>query len=519
MSGGQSVATDLASPTRLSRALVITLLLLSLPALAVYVRELFVSYGIYDEGLALYGAQRVLEGDVPYRDFWTIYGPAQFYALAGLFQLFGSSIAVERVWSAAAVAANIVGVGLLLRGSTHRAIAGALLAAVWLAGSPMPGSPMPVALAFALLSLALLERGRARPSLPAIASAGCLAGIASLFRHDLGATLLVVQGIWLFAVRGREARKLREPAAYLLGWVGTTLPAAALLVSNVPVGTLLDQLVLFPAQVFPAYRRLPWPALDIQGLRFYCAPVLLALGTLRALLIWRSGRPLDPTWCCALMLGLLCLRQASVRSDVNHMLPSMLLAIVVSCRMLADLASHPQRLGRALKLTSTLALAALLAGMSPSFASPWRELRHPTRAEGPSSLPRAAGIRVPASKQRYEEVVRFVRDRVPAGEPIFVGNARHDRLHYNDIIFYFLAERDSATAFHELHPGAATSRRVQEQIVRDLAGVNTLILANIASEEDNLSSRGSGSRVLDDYIRAHFEQVHQAAGYRVLARR
>ncbi len=53
----------------------------------------------YDEGLATYGATRVLNGDVPYRDFWTIYAPGQFYTLALLFKIFGTSIIVERVFT------------------------------------------------------------------------------------------------------------------------------------------------------------------------------------------------------------------------------------------------------------------------------------------------------------------------------------------------------------------------------------------------------------------------------------
>ena len=52
----------------------------------------------YDEGLIAYGAARVLRGDIPYRDFWTAYGPGQFYVVAALFKLFGKFIAVERAW-------------------------------------------------------------------------------------------------------------------------------------------------------------------------------------------------------------------------------------------------------------------------------------------------------------------------------------------------------------------------------------------------------------------------------------
>jgi hypothetical protein len=45
---------------------------------------------LYDEGLVVYGAARVMRGEVPYRDFWSMYGPGQFYLIAGLFKIFGT---------------------------------------------------------------------------------------------------------------------------------------------------------------------------------------------------------------------------------------------------------------------------------------------------------------------------------------------------------------------------------------------------------------------------------------------
>src|SRR3954468_24470458 len=53
---------------------------------------------IYDEGSILVGAMRIANGDVPHRDFFTLYGPAQFYVLASLFKLFSPSVLVERLW-------------------------------------------------------------------------------------------------------------------------------------------------------------------------------------------------------------------------------------------------------------------------------------------------------------------------------------------------------------------------------------------------------------------------------------
>lgn len=49
-----------------------------------------------DEGIILAGAERVLRGEVPYRDFFAFYTPGSFYLISGLFRIFGDSFAVAR---------------------------------------------------------------------------------------------------------------------------------------------------------------------------------------------------------------------------------------------------------------------------------------------------------------------------------------------------------------------------------------------------------------------------------------
>jgi 4-amino-4-deoxy-L-arabinose transferase-like glycosyltransferase len=49
-----------------------------------------------DEGIFLQGAQRILEGQVLYRDFFSLFTPGSYYVLAILFRIFGSSILVAR---------------------------------------------------------------------------------------------------------------------------------------------------------------------------------------------------------------------------------------------------------------------------------------------------------------------------------------------------------------------------------------------------------------------------------------
>ena len=49
-----------------------------------------------DEGIVLQGAQRILHGDVLYRDFFSFYTPASYYLLAIILKLFGNTYIVAR---------------------------------------------------------------------------------------------------------------------------------------------------------------------------------------------------------------------------------------------------------------------------------------------------------------------------------------------------------------------------------------------------------------------------------------
>src|SRR5260370_2300984 len=50
-----------------------------------------------DEGILLQGAQRVLDGQIPYRDFFSFYTPGSFYFVAAVFKVFGNSFVMARL--------------------------------------------------------------------------------------------------------------------------------------------------------------------------------------------------------------------------------------------------------------------------------------------------------------------------------------------------------------------------------------------------------------------------------------
>jgi Dolichyl-phosphate-mannose-protein mannosyltransferase len=75
-----------------------------------------------DEGIVLQGAERILRGEVPYRDFFSFYTPGSFYLIAFLFKIFGDSFAVARVSLAGAGAICSLVTYLLARRTCSRGI-------------------------------------------------------------------------------------------------------------------------------------------------------------------------------------------------------------------------------------------------------------------------------------------------------------------------------------------------------------------------------------------------------------
>src|ERR1041385_6955098 len=83
---------------RSNAALVVLILLLSYAyaALAVlaYLRQ---PVGLFDESIQLVGGMLVLKGQVPHKDFWSMYPPLNYYINAGAFLLLGKSVFSARI--------------------------------------------------------------------------------------------------------------------------------------------------------------------------------------------------------------------------------------------------------------------------------------------------------------------------------------------------------------------------------------------------------------------------------------
>ncbi|HEY7543917.1 MAG TPA: hypothetical protein VID27_03500, partial [Blastocatellia bacterium] len=121
-------------------------------------RETTLSHSI---GYSLYGAERVLDGEIPYRDFHTLYPPAIIYLNAAVFKAFGISLynALFAVFIFKTLTSLVV--YLCARQLMPRlwAIAAAAFSLVWLRpNGPFKAVPMHYGALFLALALFLLLR-------------------------------------------------------------------------------------------------------------------------------------------------------------------------------------------------------------------------------------------------------------------------------------------------------------------------------------------------------------------------
>jgi hypothetical protein len=509
----------------------------------------------YDEGFAVFNATRVMDGDVPYRDFWAIYPPGQFYALAAIFRIFSTTLLVARIYDTIVRFVIVISVYLIAKKTTTRPLAllVCIVTTILLASALFYAYAVFPSLALGLLSiLSLLEHvntGQRRWLL----LTGILIGIATLFRWDIGlyTGISVVLAVILFHCFGivQEAKSpikalfaTSELLVILLGAaLLIVLPCYGYLGFRSGFNNLWTQVVIFPTTVLHDVRWKPYPTILpsifpftvgisafrntnpelLNWLQFYLPLVLYGIAFSYYGLSFLKKRITFNTphfgTTALTILGILLFAQALNRCDYIHVVPSSIIAFLVIIPLVHNFVISIKNL--AIKYSFLLLFTSLvfLYILSPIeiFLSSTKNFS-PLRCY--SHLDRASCIYI---SRDQEQAVEYIRTHTLDGESIFVGNRRHDLISVNDIGFYFLSNRPSATKYHDLFPGVATTRSVQEVIVYDIESknVNWIVLVNEPeSEEPNASAVSSGVHFLDDFIRSKYVPVAEFGDYGIWKR-
>jgi len=501
----------------------------------------------YDEGLIVFGAIRIMNGDVPYRDFYANYGPAQFYVLAALFKVFGPSILVHRVWDTVVRAAIVMLVyAVFARMENPRTgMIAAVASAIWLSAFGTYGYPVFPCLLLSILSIYFVlpaycrEAGRT----PLLLAGGCI-GVVALFRHDVGAMAGIahIAALILLYIKVRLDGVVRSPK--LIPAV-STIVAAALIVAVpawsalmlVSPSEMLRDLIIVPMETYARMRSLPFPSLSalaadlakfkwdsvINGGVFL--PAISGLtGIAIGLHSWGLRAPIDGkkatatmdcTRCGALFLiacfSLFFALKGVVRVSVIHMALAIVPSLLTAC--LVWLLARGSRYAQLLAVV--LAVPTTLASVGAARCDYWNLMKNKewvlNSAEAGDKCHTGAGLeRLGCFRLDEHELtaIRYVQVRTADNERIFVGLTNHDRIVVNDVLFSFLSKRLSATKWHHFDPGVQTTREIQSEMAVELEAVKpkVIVLRSDWSDlrEPNESSISSGVSVLDDFIRARY---------------
>lgn len=520
-----------------SKLLVLALFAVSLACLAATMRA---DVNPYDEGLILVGATNLIAGEIPHRDFYTLYGPAQFALTAMGFKLFGTNILAGRLIDVLTKTLIVTVVYRLCRDATNfiGALIVSLATLVWLCTLGAHGYPLWFSLLLILVAIHLLARdgGIGRTFL-----AGVVAGLVFLFRYDIGiaaASTLALVLFWRVAATSRGERQhfSGAVAATLVPFIiGASVCALPLLMFYAWTGTIQDlifQVIEFPAAAYRANRGLPFPLrhAPVSEYVVYLPILVMGIYVIASLQSWRAGRSLHggSPWMVhlAALLSVVMFLKGIVRVSALHMSVSVILSLIVFTvivtRAISDRRSFTwvTVIGSiALLLATITTLAAAGGALTGSI---WRAAvtsRAPTPQDAGPHVDRAGMFAIPDDEAR---AIEYVRARTEPDEPIFVGTGRHDKIFVSDISFYFLAERQPATKWYDYNPGLQTTNVLQLEMVRELQHRNVRYVV-LTSRFDNVmepngSALSSGVHILDDDLKNEYSEVAVFGTYRILLR-
>lgn len=458
--------------------------------------------GPHDEGLILQAAHRIAEGQLPYRDFWWNYGPGQPLLLAPFDAAFGRSLVPWRVLRVV-LDAVVALLAYRLAAREVRAVGGTparwgadalqLLAWVAVAGAmafPTGPGPNPVALALGLGALLAAPRR--------VALAGILAGLAALFRLEIGAAAALGA-----ALLGAPRALPWAIGTGLLGWLPFLAAAPAEAIEQT-IGFLGIQdlqrrpFPLEPAGIGPDPNKLLelWlPLILVAGAALWLVHAAARRPPLRALAL----APLAVAG-VAYLLG---------RTDEFHLVP-----LSVALPVLLVAAAARER-AAALRI-ALLGVVALIAvhGLERKAG----QLLHPPAL---AAVPGPAGDGVRAEAQQAAELRRLLR--VIGDSSIFVAPPRFDQVTVGNPLLYVLAGSENPTRYDVIQPGVVTSAEVQREIVADLDRAEPQLLVRWldprTAPEPNGSGRSSGVRILDRYLARTYGASRRIGAYEVRERR
>jgi hypothetical protein len=493
--------------------LVCVLILISL-CLAIGLPRYRTGLDIMDEGALASGAARVLDGQIPHRDFVTLQGPLAYYTAAAAFQLFGISLASLRIFGFGIYLLLAILIYVIARIFARRMVSLVASIPATILGIPyfhfVPFAVWQGIASTALVILFYLCATRSdSPGVLGLAS-GLMCAVSLLTRQDQGLYAIVAVSVYTIVLwRGGEAflkRSQLRPLffSWLAGILLGTLPWVIFWLMRGAMPEVIRQLIVFPLTTYAKTSSLPFPKFSLhEGLAgnavvalFYLPPFIQAFAAFQ---LWEKFRrdnfgAREAGIVFILVWSFLYYCQALTRSDRYHLLIVLVPFFILCAASWEMILQRASARSAGVKYILSIAALALLGLFLLKTKTIFLD---DDRAPQEMSLPRS-GIRADGG-QNLAKFINDIQKTVPPNRSILC-------LPYEPM-FYFLANRRNPTRWDYIWPGdesAADLTSLVAQARRDPPALvviqNEALMTNYAAD-------------ILDYVHATYRKKADLGGF------
>lgn len=475
-----------------------------------------------DEGLSLVGAERILRGQVPYRDFFSFYTLGSFYQTAILFKLFGNSLVVART-ALIAYAGVFAAITYLLTRRIYGRPAALFSSALIIFGC-MPYRFLALhnwdSTLYALLAIYCAQRLLDCPNRIWSFVLGLTTALTLFTEESKGAGLLLGLGIAALTLSlsrcDSQFASLRNASSAAAGFALPCLLTLGYFASKHALAKMLEAW-LWPLRHYVAVNRVPYGFLTTGNLReffasgpwlerifviFFSCPMflisvlalLIVAATLYSIVLrckTDSCRALDVRVLGGcIYLGVFLSTLATGRPDMTHLvyLTPLFMYLVPS---VLDIRHHSTQSLYALRPVIACLLLLSFGGFGAATL---------LRARAPAA--KAETRRGTVRFESEDEIIRYVQNNVAPGQHLYV--------HPYQPFYSYMIGTVNPTRYDLLQPGMASADQYQSAI-HDLAADQTPVVLLDTHFADKVSDiwpatplSALASDPVTDYILRHY---------------
>ncbi len=422
---------------------------------------------------------RVLSGDIPYQDFWTIYSPGIYY-FSAFIQIISQQIWLHKFIAVAIsfiLAFQLNNIYNLLTGKQNYAV---FIAAIILSGFGIKYlSPANLGLMVALFSVVHTLKYFKSSDEKHILYSGIFIGLTAIIRHDFALYLFIPVLMSLIFDMNRE-NLLRKIGKLLLG-LAPAIFVYSIFGAIAGFGNMIDQIVVFPLTEFSATRALPFPFIweakaisdsvsnyvfNIWIALVFLLPPVLAIGNY----IYHRRHTHASLFIYFGLLVLLFYNQALNRSDYVHLLPALLLSMPLLFAIVYSMQT------RFYKRVALLVIAIVLLLMPIAKKLNYAKQNYMSNALVKSNLDRMSFLHIEEVQLAQYTYLSELNDRIIKGEPTFIGLKNMSSIEVNDVLSYYILGLKPVVKYHELHPGIADRKQYQSELLYSLFDKNKYVI-------------------------------------------